>query len=101
MSTALDPPPPATSTAALVDAVLRADGGCAGRCDAPAIVRALSEMGATDVEGLELLVRQCRAELTDVALLLAQQAAATAATHKPASPMKAVAVGEASASLFG
>ena len=52
------------SAAAVVDAVLRADGGCASRCDAPAIVRALSEMGATDAEGLELLVRQCRAELT-------------------------------------
>ena len=52
------------SAAAVVDAVMRADGGCASRCDAPAIVRALSEMGATDAEGLELLVRQCRAELT-------------------------------------
>ena len=55
---------PPISAAAVVDAVLRADGGCASRCDAPAIVRALSEMGATDAEGLELLVRQCRAELT-------------------------------------
>ena len=60
MSSCCSPPPPA---AAVVDAVLRADRICAARCDASAIVQVMEELGATDAEGLEALLRHCRSEL--------------------------------------
>ena len=52
------------SARAVVDAVLRTDRNCADRCDASAIAQVMEEMGATDAEGLEVLIRHCRSEIT-------------------------------------
>jgi len=60
----MSPDSSSRSAAAVVDAVLRADRNCAARCEASVIVKVMEEMGTTDAEGLEALLRHCRLELT-------------------------------------